>query len=258
MPSQNWGDLTKSAVDSETVEQAIARLIAEHNDNNESHLAVGQSLQSHKAYEIIDHLANSIVPDKLSNDFFSKTIIVPNYLGTDAFVFSGSNDIGIDAIRFSAGGAYGAAASGYLDVVGILSGIFSQSRILNFSAKMEPQSTASIRIGLGDITVEADGDCIIFYHDGTNFKCRTYKSATDTEHLVTITGVTISAVNQYRIEYYYGVRADFYVNDILVGSIDSDLPDDANGFPFGVKITDSAPATYSYIAVGPLTLYTQE
>lgn len=67
----NWGDLTKNSEDSETIEQAIARLIAQHNDDQESHLAAGQSLQSHKGAAIIDHLANSVVRDKLAFDRFA-------------------------------------------------------------------------------------------------------------------------------------------------------------------------------------------
>ena len=43
------------------------RLIVEHNNDEASHLEVGQSLQSHKASEIIDHLASSIIADKLGD-----------------------------------------------------------------------------------------------------------------------------------------------------------------------------------------------
>jgi hypothetical protein len=60
-----WGDLLKSQVEAQTILQAIAELIAEHNNDEEAHLAAGQSLQSHKASEIIDHLALSIVQDKI-------------------------------------------------------------------------------------------------------------------------------------------------------------------------------------------------
>ena len=61
-----WGMLAKSLEDDETIEEAIDRLIAAHNEDEESHLDDGQSLQSHKASEIIDHVIASIVADKLS------------------------------------------------------------------------------------------------------------------------------------------------------------------------------------------------
>ena len=65
-----WGLLAKAQDDDETIEQAITRLVAVHNDDPESHLAAGQSLLSHKAAEIIDHLAQSVVRDKLEFDRF--------------------------------------------------------------------------------------------------------------------------------------------------------------------------------------------
>lgn len=59
-----WGLLQKSQTDSETIESAINRLIAVHESDPEAHLGEGDSLQSHKSYEIIDHVARSIVLDK--------------------------------------------------------------------------------------------------------------------------------------------------------------------------------------------------
>jgi hypothetical protein len=68
MTTPTWGLLHKSQVDSETVEAAIARLIQAHDDDETAHLEVGQSLQSHKASEIIDHAALSIINDKVAKE----------------------------------------------------------------------------------------------------------------------------------------------------------------------------------------------
>ena len=65
MAVEVWGLLPKSQVDNETIEEAIARLILEHSEDETAHLGAGQSLQSHKASEIIDHLINSVVADKI-------------------------------------------------------------------------------------------------------------------------------------------------------------------------------------------------
>ncbi len=67
MDNPTWGMLSKSQEDPETIEQAIARIVQEHNNDETAHLATGQSLESHKASEIIDHLAKSIVSDKLED-----------------------------------------------------------------------------------------------------------------------------------------------------------------------------------------------
>ena len=71
MTIPTWGLLQKSQADNETIEEAIARLIAVHEADETSHLEVGESLQSHKASEIIDHLAESIVADKIANNQIS-------------------------------------------------------------------------------------------------------------------------------------------------------------------------------------------
>ena len=65
MVQQNWGLLQKSQTDPSTIDEATASAIADHNNDPDSHLDVGQSLQSHKASAIIDHLAESVVNDKL-------------------------------------------------------------------------------------------------------------------------------------------------------------------------------------------------
>lgn len=66
-----WGELAKSQSDAEKIEEAVTRLISAHESDPEAHLGEGDSLQSHKASEIIDHLAGSIVADKMSDkDFY--------------------------------------------------------------------------------------------------------------------------------------------------------------------------------------------
>ncbi len=71
-----WGTTPKSQTDNELVEAAISRLIEAHNDDPDAHLGTGQSLQSHRASDIIDHEARSIVADK----FASGAILYRPYL----------------------------------------------------------------------------------------------------------------------------------------------------------------------------------
>lgn len=59
-----WGLLPKSQTDAETIEQAIARLIAEHESDSGAHTGSGESLETHKSQEIVDHPAGSILVDK--------------------------------------------------------------------------------------------------------------------------------------------------------------------------------------------------
>lgn len=70
-----WGLLAKSQDDSETIEEAIVRLIGEHETDAGAHTGAGESLETHKTQDTIDHKADSIVPDKLSQvEVFLQTL----------------------------------------------------------------------------------------------------------------------------------------------------------------------------------------
>lgn len=66
MSVETWGDMPKSQEDAQKVNEAITQAISDHNDDPEAHLGPEQSLQSHRASEIIDHVARSIVGDKVN------------------------------------------------------------------------------------------------------------------------------------------------------------------------------------------------
>jgi hypothetical protein len=75
MSTEVWGLMPKSQEDSETVEQAISRIVEQHNDDPTAHLGAGQSIAVHRAQDIIDHKAGSILADKwtYSEQEFSTT-----------------------------------------------------------------------------------------------------------------------------------------------------------------------------------------
>lgn len=59
-----WGQLEKDTDDPETIEEAIARLISDHEEDPEAHLGEGESLEQHKSEDVIDHPAGSVLADK--------------------------------------------------------------------------------------------------------------------------------------------------------------------------------------------------
>lgn len=63
-----WADLARATNDPTTIDEAIGVAVAAHNDDPDAHLGDDQSLQSHRASEIIDHLAESVVNDKLKTN----------------------------------------------------------------------------------------------------------------------------------------------------------------------------------------------
>ena len=112
-----WGDKPKSQIDSTTVDEEIASLIEAHNDDEDAHLESGQSLQSHKASEIIDHLAYSVLRDKLAFDRFTIDTV---FESIDAWVTSGNVYIaGINALAVATAASLNAEAYAYIGVTDI-------------------------------------------------------------------------------------------------------------------------------------------
>lgn len=63
--AQIWGNLARAVNDPTLIDEAIATAVQAHDDDPDAHLEAGQSLTTHRAADIIDHLAESVVNDKL-------------------------------------------------------------------------------------------------------------------------------------------------------------------------------------------------
>ena len=97
-----WGDLPESQISLERIRDAIDDAIQNHEKDPNAHIEEGESLYVHKISEIIDHVVDSIVADKIrrfqiSPDKFNldKLEIWPSIESLDAWVQDGPGDIGI-------------------------------------------------------------------------------------------------------------------------------------------------------------------
>lgn len=59
-----WGLMPKNQDDAEKIEEAINRIVAEHNADPTAHLGAGQSIEVHREQSVIDHKAGSVLADK--------------------------------------------------------------------------------------------------------------------------------------------------------------------------------------------------
>lgn len=66
-----WGLVPKSQIDPETIEEAIIRLIGEHETDPIAHTGDNESLEAHRAEGILDHRAGSVLADKWTMTEFS-------------------------------------------------------------------------------------------------------------------------------------------------------------------------------------------
>jgi hypothetical protein len=82
-----WGQLPKAQDDPTTIDDAISAAIVAHEADPTAHLGAGESLETHRANDIIDHPAQSVVRDKLN---FSNYIIDDYFLTIDSWQKSGS------------------------------------------------------------------------------------------------------------------------------------------------------------------------
>lgn len=65
-----WGLLPKAQDNAQTIDEAITAAIAAHNDDPDSHMAAGQSIDVHRVNSIIDHPAGSVLSDKTTSREF--------------------------------------------------------------------------------------------------------------------------------------------------------------------------------------------
>ena len=61
-----WGQLVKAQDNDQTIDQAIAAAIAAHETDPDAHTGAGESLETHKSQEVVDHPQGSILADKFS------------------------------------------------------------------------------------------------------------------------------------------------------------------------------------------------
>jgi len=66
MAVTNWENLAKNGMNPQTIPAFVDEKIGEHNANATAHLASEASLAAHRASEVCDHLAESVVNDKLA------------------------------------------------------------------------------------------------------------------------------------------------------------------------------------------------
>jgi len=89
MSLENWGQMTKAQDDSTTIDQAIDAAILAHEEDPESHMGTGESIENHRINAVADHPAGSVVADKLSMGEFNFST---NFENLDSFFMTGSYD----------------------------------------------------------------------------------------------------------------------------------------------------------------------
>ena len=180
MPIATWSGLQKSSTDDETIEEAIARLIGDHNSDPTAHRGAGESLDLHKTADVIDHPAYSVLNDKLELQSRAYTAIVD---------IGGHGDVtdiqsGIDLANLNGGGnvlvrkgTYNISADIFLGKYVNLLGEGILETILDFGATTKnifPYTPFGINTQNFDPTSWTNGSKIVTFPSGSNLLTNPY------------------------------------------------------------------------------------
>lgn len=250
MAEYTWGDLPKGSTDAQLISEAITQAITDHNNDPDAHLGEGQSLQSHKASEIIDHEAESIIADKIAEGQISLLHISQ----TRQFIPVPLSGIKLDtaAPNSFTHATYAEIATGpttntwYTAYTGgdeqyTLLGAASKSP--HFRMRLVPTLLTSMQayFGIGDFL----GDSALgFKIDGTVLKAVWWDN-TAAEHLITLTGIDPSVPHNYEVSLTDGVGIEWKVDGEVVNTLtwESDIACEGGnlGLTFSIRRTNSTP-----------------
>ena len=228
MPLPVWGNLQKSQIDPETIEEAIARLIQAHEDDPNAHIEAGESLHSHKAAEIIDHVVHSIIADKIK-DFevgrekltLDRIYIRPNFESLDAWTQGGTGNVSLYLGGIEVMAEMVADSKKY---------IWSPSDILDINwetkdaaveiiAYMYPRTNCIYVFGVGD----PDNDFFGFKLEDELLYAYWLKDAS--EYTSQITGIDLSESHTFRCVLTHATKIEFYIDEVLKYTASTNIPD---------------------------------
>jgi hypothetical protein len=216
-----WGNLAKAQDDAETIEEAIERIVAEHNAEPTAHTAEGEAIDVHRKNEVVDHPAGSVLADKAS---FTEIVAKTQFESIDGWGNNGFYTLGFPGINLYA--IYGDNVRSYLasQQDGLNSwALFSREFLYQESANVAGfDSDTKLMWGLipGSYSPSTyyTGVGVYWYISGGNLYARVKSSTTTSDEL--ITGVTLTTPHTYRTHY---VPTDgnvyWYIDGELVATI---------------------------------------
>lgn len=218
MGLQTWAGLEKSADDDETIEEAIDRLIAVHEASPTSHLGEGESLQSHKSEEVIDHPAGSVLADKQTS---IETIVRSSFSSLDSWVGGGSYSnpsLGVASIGIESGGVENSK---------LVTDLLLPYPFLDVTYDLMFQVVAQFIIDdddfsfcfgqLNDITTNLHG--IGFVFEGGELKGHAQNSTEEKETSAITIDLSLAHVYRYNLQASTG-KIKFFIDGAEVGEID--------------------------------------
>src|SRR5574343_254791 len=244
-----WGMLPKSQKDPETIEQAISRMISNHEADSEAHLGAGESLETHRDQEIIDHKAESIVPDKMRDAFSLLGNNVNAFFSFDPFYMTAySSAINLMTLNFRTAATLNDIAFLCLSAYYFTEAFFYSNPWLILPARFGATGTHEIYFGIGDHDIDFGYEFAGFKITGGYIYAETCDGNNSNRTSVQVSPFTSGDFHIYKIVVTSGEKVDFYIDGALVATITTNLPENTGFIMFAkLKSTQASKYVYSYI-----------
>jgi len=241
-------------------------MIAEHNEDETAHLGAGQSLQSHKASEVIDHLIHSIIYDKIANqsiDWYKlaggKSMMFINFESSDSWEDKYTYGNGTILWRIHNLRIYTGTQETSGGFVG--TGFAASSNSPNFDKN--PIAQLSMRVtGTGNymagFAIGTDYEkCVGFMIIDGVLNAYSFKDS-DHSEFIEIPDIDVTVPHVYRIEVNSDEdKALCYVDGILKATLTQQIPTGAGSDFLSMGITQTVAEAGKYIYFGEV-IYSQD
>jgi hypothetical protein len=220
MSLENWGQMTKAQDDPQTINEAIDAAILAHEEDPESHMGAGESIENHRINEVIDHPAGSVPVDKFANARFITTAFESLTGWVDYSTGTGYIESQLGSANLRTGDTSGGLAAMNVVPDGFIGFNVSKAFFWRANLKLSHNTSQVAHFGLGYMIDGADyngfgfkitnGTLIAFMGDYTNLAT------------VTISDIDITLAHLYEIRYsVVPQKAEFYIDGILVATFDT-------------------------------------
>jgi hypothetical protein len=237
MPIVCWGNLAKSADDTQRIEQSIQAYMEEHNENVNAHQIEGSSLYMHRLNEELDHRFGSIDQRYLAAN---KVSIASCFESLDGWQQSGNCYAGILCGEIRTGAVNGNTAM--LRTETSLSTFkldYTKNPFFQTTFFLTYDTSQHVYVVAGSDPDVSSGDAFGF--KVVNGNLYAYWTIHYVEHTSLISGITLTNINVYRAQYITATNTlEFYVNGVLEHTTTASLPgyNDDTFFTYNI-ITDT-------------------
>lgn len=228
MSIETWGLMPKSQEDGETVEGAIVRLISAHEADPEAHTGANESLAAHRANEVIDHPAQSVVADKPAPYLSGALLFREDGRGSAGWIInqSGANSEVSDRLMnmyFYTEATLPARADVSIPFSGYKFTFASEIAYLEFKANFSNGNTVDTWVSFGYGSLYTSNHGFGFRYKASTGHLYAFHRITTTFYDTDLGVPPLDEVHKYRVNYTSSAIL-FYVDDVLVATHNTNMP----------------------------------